>query len=197
MTTPTRTRLPRAQRQQQLLDTAWALIRQKGTDELSLGRLAEAAGVAKPVAYDHFGTREGLLAALWKAFVTRQQARLDTALAANGTTLQERIAVIADTHIHCVLEESREIPQVLAALSGSAALAQMKKQCQRDFLQQYRALLTPFLGSKGLTDASLWAIVGAADTLAQLIVEQDLSAAQAQMELRELLFAAVKRSWEE
>jgi len=152
--------------------------------------------VAKPVAYDHFGTREGLLAALWQAFVTRQQARLDTALEASGNTLQERVAVIADTHIHCVLEGNWEIPQVLAALSGSAALAQMKKQCQHDFLQQYRALLTPFLGTKGLTDASLWAIVGAADTLAQRVVEQDLSAAQAQKELCTLLLAAVKRSWE-
>jgi len=68
MTTPVRIRLSHAQRQQQLLDTAWALIRQKGTDALSLPRLAEAAGVTKPLAYDHFGTREGLLAAVKRSW---------------------------------------------------------------------------------------------------------------------------------
>jgi len=41
----------------------------------------------------------------------------------------------------------------------------------------------------------LWAMLGAADLLAQLVVEQDLGAAQAQEELRTLLWAAVGRSW--
>jgi len=131
-----------------LLATAWQFIGQHGTDALSLGRLAEAAGVAKPVVYDHSGTREGLLAALWQEFVARQQARLDTMLTASGNTLEERVRVIAASHIDCVLEETREIPQVLAALVGSASLAQLKKQCQRDFLHQYHRLLTPFLGPK-------------------------------------------------
>ena len=61
---PTRRRLTREQRARQLLDVAWALVGDEGTDALTLGRLAEAAGVTKPVAYDHFVTRNGLLAAL-------------------------------------------------------------------------------------------------------------------------------------
>ena len=62
---PTRRRLTREQRARQLLDVAWALVGEEGTDALTLGRLAEAAGVTKPVAYDHFVTRNGLLAALY------------------------------------------------------------------------------------------------------------------------------------
>ena len=40
----TKRRLSRPDRQRQLLDTAWALIRSEGTAPLTLGRLAEAAG---------------------------------------------------------------------------------------------------------------------------------------------------------
>jgi len=40
-------------------------------------------------------------------------------------------------------------------------------------------------------------MLGAADLLAQLVVEQDLGAAQAQEELRTLLRVAVERSWGE
>ena len=50
-------RLSQAERRRQLLDTALVIIREEGADKLTLGRLASRAGVSKPVAYDHFGTR--------------------------------------------------------------------------------------------------------------------------------------------
>ncbi|MCO3771117.1 helix-turn-helix transcriptional regulator, partial [Pseudomonas aeruginosa] len=60
-----RRRLSRDERQRQLLEVAWRLVREEGTEALTLGRLAEQAGVTKPVVYDHFGTRARLLAALY------------------------------------------------------------------------------------------------------------------------------------
>ena len=44
-----RTRLSRADRYEQLIDVSWGLVREEGADALTLGRLAERAGVAKPV----------------------------------------------------------------------------------------------------------------------------------------------------
>ncbi|MBN2992365.1 helix-turn-helix transcriptional regulator, partial [Pseudomonas cedrina subsp. fulgida] len=52
-----RRRLSREDRSRQLLDVAWQLVRDEGTEALTLGRLAELAGVTKPVVYDHFVTR--------------------------------------------------------------------------------------------------------------------------------------------
>lgn len=46
---------------------AWQLAREEGTDALTLPR-AEVAGVTKPLVYTHFGTRNGLLTALYKDF---------------------------------------------------------------------------------------------------------------------------------
>ena len=65
-------RLPRDERRRQLLETAAAIVRAEGTDALTLARVAEQAGVTKPVAYEHFETRAGLLVALYRHFDARQ-----------------------------------------------------------------------------------------------------------------------------
>ena len=62
------------QRRAQLLETAAVIVRAEGTDALTLARLAEQAGVTKPIAYEHFGTRAGLLIALYRYFDERQAA---------------------------------------------------------------------------------------------------------------------------
>lgn len=85
---PPRKRLSREDRRRQLLDMAWQLVREEGTDALSLGRLAEQAGVTKPVVYDHFETRTGLLAALYEEYDARQTAMLEAALTAGEATLE-------------------------------------------------------------------------------------------------------------
>ncbi|HYG43103.1 MAG TPA: helix-turn-helix domain-containing protein, partial [Bordetella sp.] len=90
-----RRRLSRAQRNRQLLDVAWRLVRAEGTEALALGRLAEEAGVTKPVVYDHFGTRAGLLAALYREYDANQTSLMAAALQAGEVTLAGRAAVIA------------------------------------------------------------------------------------------------------
>ena len=81
---PTRTatrRLSNAERRRQLLDTALVIVREEGADRLTLGHLAARAGVSKPVAYDHFGTRSGLLIELYRSIDAEQANALRVALA--------------------------------------------------------------------------------------------------------------------
>lgn len=189
-----RRRLSRDERLRQLLDVSWALIREEGTDALTLGRLAEAAGVTKPVVYDHFGTRNGLLAALYQDFDVRQTALIDQAIAASKPTLKDKARVIAASYVDCVLTQGREIPGVLAALSGSPELAAVKRSYQQAFIEKCQAILAPFAGPPGVSPAGLWAMLGAADALSQAAVIGDLSEEQARDELMETILAMVKRS---
>lgn len=48
---------------QQILDTAWNLIAEKGAD-ISLGEIAKASGVTRQALHLHFGKRGGLLTAM-------------------------------------------------------------------------------------------------------------------------------------
>lgn len=63
-----RTRMSAAERSQQLIDVAEALFIAKGYDRASIGDIAAAAGVSRPVVYEYHGSKEGLyLAALERA----------------------------------------------------------------------------------------------------------------------------------
>lgn len=190
----TKRRLSRPDRQRQLLDTAWALIRSEGTAPLTLGRLAEAAGVTKPVAYDHFGSRHGLLAALYEDFDVRQNAIIDAAMASAGPTPQERAAIVAQRYVECVLTQGREIPDVLAALSGSPELAAVKRRYQMAFMEKCRTFFAPFCRGSVLSSAALWAMLGAADALSDAAVRDDISRDQAVAELTAILLAMIGRS---
>lgn len=189
-----RRRLSREDRQRQLLDVAWRLIREEGSEALTLGRLAEQAGVTKPVVYDHFGTRAGLLAALFLEYDARQTALMDAQLQACRPTLAARAAVIASSYVDCVLTQGREIPGVMAALTGSPELEQIKREYERVFLEKCRSVLSPFSKSGTIDSPGLWAMLGAADALSCAAASGDIAPEQAQDELYETIVAMVARS---
>lgn len=188
----TRKRLTREQRLEQLLDVARRLAAEEGTDALTLGRLAEAAGITKPTVYDHFGTREGLLTALYQDFEVRQNLLIDAAMAGGAATLAGKARAIADSYVDCVLAEGREIPGVLAALEGSPELARLKRECQLVFLGKCRAVLAPFAGA--LSTAGLWGMLGAADALSAAAVAGEIDHGKAREELFEVIVGLVGRS---
>jgi AcrR family transcriptional regulator len=53
-------RLPAAERRQQLVDTALTLFSERGMHGTSMDDIAEAAGVTKPVLYQHFRSKRAL-----------------------------------------------------------------------------------------------------------------------------------------
>jgi AcrR family transcriptional regulator len=55
-------RVPRELRRRHLLELATQLFTERGFDAASMDELAERAGVSKPVIYDQFGSKDGLLA---------------------------------------------------------------------------------------------------------------------------------------
>ena len=61
-----RTRLPRAEREQQMLDTARALFAERGYADVTMDSVAAAVGVTKPLLYNYFGNKEQLFLACMK-----------------------------------------------------------------------------------------------------------------------------------
>lgn len=176
------------------MEAAWKLIREEGTEALTLGRLAEQSGVTKPLVYDHFGTRSGLLAALYREFDARQTAIMDAALQAGEATLPGRAAVIASSYVECVIAQGREIPDVIAALAGSPELEGIKREHETAFMEKCRALLAPFAGSGAIAPAGLRAMLGAAEALSYAAATGEITARQAEEELYETIVAMVARN---
>lgn len=188
-----RRRLTREERLRQLLDVAWQLVSDEGTDALTLGRLAEQAGVTKPVVYDHFATRSGLLAALYKDFDLRQTSIMDAAIQASDPTLLGRATVVASSYIDCVLLQGREIPGVIAALASTPELEKIKREYEAVFLNKCQELFSPFAGGE-LKLASLHGMLGAAEALSAAAVCGEITAEQAKGELEEVITGMVARN---
>ncbi|MFJ3046827.1 TetR/AcrR family transcriptional regulator [Herbaspirillum chlorophenolicum] len=189
-----RQRLARPERGRQLLDISWKLIGDEGTDALTLGRVAEVAGVSKPVVYEHFGTRNGLLAALYQDFDILQTERIDASVAAARPELNDKAGIIASSYVACVLTQGREIPGVLAALSGSPELATLKRQYQKAFIGKCHDALAAFAGTRGIPAAAMWAMLGAAESLSNAALAGDITQEQATAELQQTILGMVARS---
>ena len=78
--------VPRADREQQILDAAVAEFGGRGYAHASMAAIARRAGISKPLVYEYFGSKEGL----YLACLTRAGTHLVDRVAAaqKGTTLQ-------------------------------------------------------------------------------------------------------------
>jgi AcrR family transcriptional regulator len=59
------------ERRQQLLDATAGILSAKGFQGVSIQSVAQAAGVSRPIVYEHFGDLDGLLEALVKREMSR------------------------------------------------------------------------------------------------------------------------------
>lgn len=184
---PPRKRLSRDERHAQLLDVARDLIRDDGTDELTLARLADRAGVTKPLVYDHFGDRSGVLAELYRAFEARQRDTLAAALDGAEPALPAVASVVASAYVDCCIAEGRELADVVSALAGSPTLDALRQEAQDEYLGMCRDALTPY--SRTLDAAGLVGIVGAGDALGRAAITGRISADRARAALTKVVTA--------
>ncbi|WP_347253543.1 TetR/AcrR family transcriptional regulator [Leminorella grimontii] len=191
----TRQRLSREERHIQLVETAWQIIREEGTEALTLGHLAKWAGVTKPVVYDHFISRSGLFATLYKEFDRRQTRLMDDLIRKTEPVLDKLASVIADAYIECVLLQGREMPSVMAALAGTPELEQIRRDYAAAFTEKCRSLFAPFC-DRPLSDAAIRAMIGSAEGLSWAVVNGVITEQQAKDELFQVIIAMVQRCCE-
>jgi AcrR family transcriptional regulator len=108
---PQRTRLPRAQREQQILDVAHARFAEHGFAAVTMDDVAADAGVTKPLLYNYFGNKERLyLACMERA----GDAMLATVLAAVARAAGPADALRRGLHaFFAFVDEDRDAWRVL------------------------------------------------------------------------------------
>ncbi|HEV7305781.1 TetR/AcrR family transcriptional regulator [Ensifer sp.] len=137
-------KLAKPERRAQLIETAKEILRECGADALTLGHLAERAGVSKPIAYEHFGTREGLLIALSQEIEDRHTAKLSSALAEAPKRLDAVAGIISSVYIDCAVESGEEWQAISGALRGNAEMITTQQQQADDYVALIQAALAPF-----------------------------------------------------
>lgn len=168
-------RLSKGERRRQLLDAALLIVRDEGADRLTLGNLASRAGISKPVAYEHFGTRSGLLIELYRWIDEERVKAFRTAMAAGARSLEETIRLLAEAYIGCAADVTDEFHTVGAALTGSEEKAVVFKELLDNSVQMFTAVLVPFdtLPAEELEKRCI-GFVGAGEALSSAVVRQTL-----------------------
>ncbi|HWF54206.1 MAG TPA: TetR/AcrR family transcriptional regulator [Solirubrobacteraceae bacterium] len=124
-------RIPRADRERQLLDIAEDLFARHGYEAISIEDVARQAGITRPVVYDHFGSKEGL----YLACVRRARNEFERSLVqavADDPDPQERLLRGADAFFAILERDPRRwaiLFGVQAPLQGDfgAALTELRR----------------------------------------------------------------------
>lgn len=194
MTETTTKRLPKAERRTQLLETAQQIVREEGTDALTLGHLAERAGVSKPITYGHFKTRSGLLIALAREVDDRSVAALHEALKRTRQRLTDVARVLGTAYMRCYTTLGPEWLAILAALKGDDEMDAVQQELLDRYVTIYRGALAPFseLPPRELQRRCV-AIIGAAEALARDMFRGRLDESAAASTLASLIVAWLSR----
>lgn len=188
-------RLSKAERRRQLLETAYEIIREEGTDALTLARVAERAGVTKPIAYEHFGTRAGLLMAIYQDYDRRVTAAMKAALQDRGKSIEDVAGILSAAYVECAVIAGPEQGQVMAALSGTEEMEQLLIDCRDAFIHECLEAFAPFTNLPAeRAHPVMVGIVGAAEALSQAAAAQRLSPAEAIQTLATMMVASLGKS---
>ena len=176
---PAARRLSKTERRRQLLDTALRIVRTEGADRLTLAHLAVRAGVSKPVAYDHFVTRSGLLIDLYRWIDTERVETFRQAMATGERSFAETVDLLAAAYIDCAADMTDEFHAVGAALAGSEEKAAVFQELLDNCVDMFVAVLKPF---DALPPSELdWrciGFVGAGEALSAALVRGHLGRAE-------------------
>jgi AcrR family transcriptional regulator len=183
-------RLPKAERRKQLLEIARTIVREEGTDALTLASLADRAGVTRPITYEHFKTRSGLLIALARSVDDQQVELFLEELGRARPKLTDVARVASSGYMRCVTEVGNEWHSITAALKGDGEMDAV----QQEILDRYADIYCDaFARCTNLPKRELKrrcvAIVGAAEGLAREMLLKRLDERSAATTLRTLMEA--------
>jgi AcrR family transcriptional regulator len=110
-------RVPRAVRREQLLQLAEELFMEKGYGGFSIDDLCRAAGVSRPIIYEHFGSKDGL----YVACLSRIRAEFEQALlaaAAASPDLESTVQSCSETWFAILERDPRRWSLVYGGATG-------------------------------------------------------------------------------
>lgn len=185
-------RMAKDQRRQQLMQVALEIVRDEGTEALTLARLAERAGVTKPIAYEHFGTRAGLLIALFRDYDDKTTVAVRAALATGGKTLEDAASILSTAYVDTCLSMGPEVNAIFDALSANEETEEFRQSWREFLISEFRAAFASFVKMpRRSVTALLVGILGAAQGLAEAAAADRLTRAEAIGALTRIMIGAL------
>lgn len=142
-------RLSRQARRCQLLQVAKGIVESEGADGLTLAVLALRAGVSKPVAYDHFETRAGLLLAMLEDTARYYENDARSQIEASHGTLIEVSHILSEAYVACTQDAGPSISTVMAAIEANAEVREAGRAFRIRHAEQFQEAFAPLIFDEG------------------------------------------------
>jgi AcrR family transcriptional regulator len=166
---PPRVRMPRAQREQQILRVAEEVFAQRGFQATTMEDIAERVGVTKPLIYEYFGSKEGLLSACITQ--ARTQLRVATEAAWHAVGSDAPLEVVFRAGVRAFFEFIDEHGTAFVLIQQEGAVASQTSPLIESIReQQSAATMATFRKAPGLA--------GVPDTLLEGYVEVIIGACE-------------------
>jgi AcrR family transcriptional regulator len=164
-----RRRLPRADRARVVIDAAEEIFAERGFARASMAEIAARAGVTKPVLYDHFGSKDGLLAAVIARAGMDLRGALEAAVA-DAPTPAEALARGLRTYFGFIEKHAGSWMVLLGEGGGSAAGTEALETVRREQADYIATLIAAQLPEVRRPAAAVYAqaVIGACERLATL-----------------------------
>lgn len=132
------------------------------------------------MAYDHFGTRSGLLIELYRWIDTERVNAFRDAMIASERSFEETVGALATAYIHCAADKTDEFHAVGAALAGSAEKAAVFQELLDNCVQMFVSVLKPHnvLSTAELEQRCI-GLVGAGEALSAALVRGNCGESEA------------------
>jgi AcrR family transcriptional regulator len=168
VTTAKRKRVPRAERERQMIEVAEQVFSERGYAAASMDEIAELVGVSKPMLYEYFRSKEGLLLACIAE--SRAALREVTERATVGAETAEEALRRGLLAFFVFIRERRQAWSLLRhemALIGTPAADEIE-QTRRQQTDLIAALVSGYCDSEDelRAEASAELVVGACERLA-------------------------------
>ncbi|MFK0250111.1 TetR/AcrR family transcriptional regulator [Amycolatopsis azurea] len=187
-------RLSKQARREQLLDVAVVIVRASGADGLTLPTLAEAAGVSRPIVYDHFGTRPGLLLALYRRLDERHRAAIARALEQASPTAADVAEAISVAYFACATDIP-EFNAVSSALKGNPDMEAIQYELHERYTDLMAGALTPYSGlGRAALRLRCVGVLGAAGAIADDLNRGTATTADAIAALTGVIVGSIERT---
>jgi AcrR family transcriptional regulator len=177
--------MPRAERERQMIEVAEEIFAERGFQFTSMDEIAERVGVSKPMIYEYFGSKEGLLVACIRA--ARAELLSVTLSSVEGVTSGEEAlrrgltAFFEFTDSH---RRSWKLLQAETTVAGPSAMAEIEAIRQQQTAVNV-TLFSAFMPDVAHNELEAYAeiVVGACERLSLWYIQRDDVSAAAAAEL--------------
>jgi AcrR family transcriptional regulator len=122
-----RSRLPRALRRTQLLDSAGSIITGGGFEALTMESLAEQAGVSKGLGYAYFDNVDDVVQSLWEREIDRLYRRVGDALNEHAP-FEEQVRAAVRAYFDLFEERGPLLDMLSSRFTGPGRAANRRRQ---------------------------------------------------------------------